>query len=118
MNPEACAAVTALIALISDPKGCAKRMAELQATIDAADKAQAQLAADRAAHERAVAEANHELDARRLEIAKSECDIRLQREGLKLQMAHKAAAETFPFDPNFGPGSRSHTGLAREPYHE
>jgi hypothetical protein len=59
------AAVIALIALVADPKACAKRLAELQATIDAADKAQAQLAIDRAAHERAVAEANHELDGRR-----------------------------------------------------
>jgi hypothetical protein len=50
--PEAFTAVTTLIALIGDPKGCAKRMAELQKLSDQVAKAQAELGADRSAHDR------------------------------------------------------------------
>jgi hypothetical protein len=103
MSDAAFTGVTALIALISDPKGCAKRMAELQATIEVAEKAQAQLAVDRAVHERAIAEANRELDGRRLKIAEDECHIRLQREGLKPSDGAPARRRHFPVRPKFRP---------------
>jgi chorismate mutase len=54
-SPDTFAAVTALIALISDPKAAKARLEELAKQIAAAEKAHAALTADRAEHTRTVA---------------------------------------------------------------
>jgi hypothetical protein len=116
MNPDAFAAVADLIGLISDPKACAKRMAELQVTIAAADRAQAQLEAARIANERAFAVSTADLDRRRAKIIADEVELRLRRDAFDQREA--SSAERFPHDPNFAPGTISHSGLARDHYRE
>jgi hypothetical protein len=64
MSDDTFTAVAGLIALINDAKACAKRLAELQAAIAAAEQAQAQLEAARIANERAFAETKADLDRR------------------------------------------------------
>jgi septal ring factor EnvC (AmiA/AmiB activator) len=111
-NSDAFAAVTGLIALITDPKACAKRLADLQQQLAAAAKAQAKLDADREAYERKVAADKAELAAREQKIAERLYKaMRLEREPPRDPVDPD---DRFPHDPNFGPGTRSHTGLARD----
>jgi hypothetical protein len=73
------AAVAQLIALITDVKACAKRLDELRATIDAAEKAQAHLAADRDAHARDVAAATTASAAREKSLTQREIDLAIEK---------------------------------------
>jgi IS5 family transposase len=120
VSPEAFAAVANLIAVIADPKGCAKRLAELQARMGAVTAAQTKLdadartvAADRAAadeHAKAVRE-------REVKAALAERDLIADREALVAERRALAAERPrFSADPNLGPGGRSYSGLTREPY--
>jgi hypothetical protein len=113
------AAVTSLIALIGDAKACARRLAELQATIDAAEKAQAQLDADRravAADKAAADEREKTLREREVKVAIGEHNLAKGQQ--ELAAGRRELAPKLAFDPNFGPGSVGPSGLTREPYHE
>jgi hypothetical protein len=72
---NAVTALIALIALITDPKACAKRLAELTKAAQEVAAGQAQLAADREAHEREVAEAKAGLDRRGAELTELSYDL-------------------------------------------
>jgi hypothetical protein len=112
-TPETFTAVAGLIALITDAKGCAKRLAELQQQIVAAAAAQSQLGAERdefdrrSAAEKAAADAREtKLRAREVAVGIAERDI-LARE----KIIADATPPRYPFDPNiFGT-------LTREPSH-
>jgi chorismate mutase len=110
-TPDAFAAVTGLIALITDPKACAKRIDELRKLIEQAEKAQAQLAAERAAHEAKVAADKAELAAREAKVAdRLFRAMRLEKEPPSERPEY---FDPFPFDPNLLPGTRGPTGIAR-----
>jgi hypothetical protein len=116
-NPESFAAVSALIALVSDTKSCAKRLAELRATIDAAEKAQAQLDADRAAHARTMAadeERAKSVREREAKLILGERDLRVGQEALAA--ARRALAPRPGFDPNLGCGTMGPGGIVRDEY--
>jgi hypothetical protein len=106
-------ALTALICLLADPKATAKRLDELQRRIDAATKAETKFATERAAYEARVATTTAEIAAREAKVAD-----RLYR-AMRLEANPPAdrdesdRPDPFPHDPNFLPGTRSHTGLAR-----
>jgi putative heme degradation protein len=106
------AAVAGLVALITDVKACAKRLDELRATIDAAEKAQAQLAADRAEHERRVAVDTAELAERDGAVRKRHLAATILEREVN-ERAQRFAADLpprYPHDPNlFGT-------ITREPH--
>jgi chromosome segregation ATPase len=79
MSDDAFAAVTGLIALITDPKAAKARLEALQKAAAAIETAQARLAADREAHEREVAEAKADLDRRRVELSELLYDVHQKR---------------------------------------
>jgi hypothetical protein len=121
-DAAAFSAVVNLIALVSDAKACAKRLEELRATITAAETAAAQLEAARVANLRADAERKADLDRRQARLVEAEVELRLRREAFDQREARRNAVNTsgppepadeFPYSPNFEPGTRSHTGLAR-----
>jgi hypothetical protein len=105
-SPDTFAAVTALIALISDPKGCAKRLAELQAKIAAAERAQTQFEAAQPVHDQAAAA----LEAR--EIAVTEREQRV--DAAELRLLRELPRERFPLGANGEAGTRTWSGLVRE----
>jgi hypothetical protein len=111
-NSDAFAAVTGLIALITDAKACSKRLAELQQQTDAATKAETKLAAERAAYEAKVAETSADLKAREEKTA--DRLIRAMRLEKEPPVDPVDPDDRFPFNPNLLPGTRGHTGLARE----
>jgi hypothetical protein len=94
-----------LLAVVADAPGCKARLAELQNKIAAAAKAQAQLDADRERHDRKLAE----LDAREAAVSERE---RVVREW-EAEAYARGERERYPFDPNGGRGTRSHSGLVR-----
>jgi hypothetical protein len=109
--------VADLIGLIVDAKACSKRLAELQTTIDAAQKAQAQFAADRGAHARTVAAT----DAREGALRDREVKVALAERTLaagqqELAAARRATAPQFGFDPNLSAGSMGPGGITRDEY--
>jgi hypothetical protein len=110
----------ALLAAAADVKGFEARITRLKKLSEQVAAEQAQLEAARIANERAFAEATADLDRRRSKIAQDEVELRLRRDAFDQREARRetSSADPFPFDPNFGPGTRSHTGLAREKHHE
>jgi hypothetical protein len=62
-SPDAFSTVMTLLALLVDPKACRARIADLQKHIAAADKAQANLAADRAEHQATMARERAAIEA-------------------------------------------------------
>jgi hypothetical protein len=111
-DTESFTAVASLIALIVDPKACAARLADLQRTIAAAAKAQAELNVERdefdrrAAAEKAAAVARDtKLRAREAAVEIAERDILARQKNLA-----DARPPRYPFDPNIS-GT-----LTREPY--
>jgi hypothetical protein len=104
-HPDAFAAVTNLIALVSDPKACARRLDELQKLEGQIAGAQAQLAADREQHDRRAAE----LDTR-------EASLLTREEACAAAEAEyfsKQEPEKYPLGANGERGTRSHSGLVR-----
>jgi hypothetical protein len=113
-DPEAFAAVADLIRLIADPDGCAKRIRELQKHGDQLAKAQAKLETERAEHDREVAAETAGLAEREAALRMHQAEL-MGREAAMAETARiRGLPESFPLDPNLGPGSRSHSGLARE----
>jgi hypothetical protein len=113
-SPEAFAAVADLIAIVADPKACAKRLADLRAQIDAATAAQAKLDADRLEHDRKVAADTAALAKREAALRMHQAEL-MGREAAMAETARiRGLPESFPLDPNLGPGTRSHSGLVRE----
>jgi hypothetical protein len=116
MSDATFTAIAELIALIVDPKGCAKRLADLQATLATVEGAQGQLESARIANERAFAEATADLDRRRLKIIEGEVELRLRRDAFDQREARQeASVSSYPTDPNFAPNTRHPNGLARGP---
>ena len=95
---DAFAAVTGLIALVTDAKACAKRLDELQRQIEAAAKAQAKLEADREQHERSVAAAKAALDAREAALRKREVEAMIRSNALD-DRAARLEADGKPWRP-------------------
>jgi hypothetical protein len=115
-SPEAFAAVTGLIALITEAKACGKRLADLQAQMGAVTASQAKLDAARAEHDRKVAADTAELAEREAELRQREVAAMIKENELA-ERDRRYAAELpprYPFDPNLGPGSQSWSGLSRE----
>jgi hypothetical protein len=110
-NSEAFAAVTGLIALVTDAKACAKRIDELRKLVEQAEKAQAKLDADREAYERKIAADKGELAAREQKTA--ERLYKAMRLEAEPPPARPEYFDPFPFDPNLLPGTRGPTGIAR-----
>jgi septal ring factor EnvC (AmiA/AmiB activator) len=115
------AAVAGLVALITDVKACAKRLDELRATIDAAEKARAQLEAARIANERAFAETKADLDRRQTRLSEGEGELRLRVSAFNGREARgewpTSIEDRFPSDPNLGVGTQWR-GLVRDIHHE
>jgi hypothetical protein len=108
----------ALLAAAADVKGLEARIMRFKKLSEQVAAEQAQLAADREAHGREVAEAKAELDRRRAGIVADEAELRLRREALNIRTPSRSSAADFPHDPNFNPGTRSHTGLVRDRHHD
>jgi hypothetical protein len=108
----------ALLAAAADVEGFEARITRLRKLSEQVAAEQAQLAADRAAFEREVAETKAALDRRQARLTEGEVELRLRRDAFDQREARNGAAasaeDRFPFHPDFPPGSRSHTGLARE----
>jgi hypothetical protein len=80
MNDDAAfAAVTALIAHVSDPKAAKARLDALQKAAAEIETAQAQLAADREAHAREVAAATAASAAREKSLTQREVDLAIEK---------------------------------------
>ena len=97
-------AVTGLIALLTDVKACAKRLSELQAAIDASEKAQTHLAADRETHARTGGSCRR---AEELFMSVSSGSARrasYSEGSQELAAARRELAPRCGFDPKFGPG--------------
>ena len=73
--PDAYATLAGLITLLADSKATVKRLDELRRLSTETAEAQAQLAADREEHDRAVAAAKAALDAREAALRKREVDL-------------------------------------------
>jgi hypothetical protein len=111
---EAAADVNVLLALITDPAAAKKRLAELVKATAEVEAGRAKLAADRAAHEREVAEAKAGLDRRQARVSEGEVELRLRLNANRAVKDAPEPVDRFPFSPNFEPGTRAFTGLARE----
>jgi hypothetical protein len=111
-NSDAFAAVAGLIALITDAKGCAKRLAELQQQIDVATKAQSKLDSERVVHDRAVAAAEVEMIARETAVRKREVTVSIAARDLieREKIVAASKPDRYPQDPNF------HGSIRQEPY--
>jgi septal ring factor EnvC (AmiA/AmiB activator) len=121
MSDDTFTAVAGLVALITDVKGCAKRLAELQATIVAAETAQAQLEAARIANERAFSEMKADLDRRQARLVEGEVELRLRLSAFNQREASRDAtilnAADYPENPNLLPGTQCR-GLLRERHYD
>jgi hypothetical protein len=109
----------ALLAAASDAPGCKARVAELRKQLDAIEKAQAQLDADRAATAADKAAADEREKSLREREAKVTLAERTLAAGQQQLAADRRAMAPRPgFDPNFGPGSMGPGGMTREAYSE
>jgi hypothetical protein len=90
-SSEAFAAVTALIALITDPKAAKARLDALQKAAAEIETAQAQLEAARIANERAFVEAKAELDRRGAELTERAFDLHQNKARPTASRDHAAA---------------------------
>jgi hypothetical protein len=116
-SPDAFAAVADLIRLIADPDGCAKRIRELQKLGDQLAKAQAQLAADRAASVAALSAA----DEREKTLRDREVKVTLGEPALttglqELAAARRVLAPRYPHDPNIFWNSNERTRTWLRPH--
>jgi hypothetical protein len=120
MSDASFTAVADLIALISDPKACAKRMAELQTLGAEIAAAQAKLDAARAEHDRKITADTAELAEREAAVGQRHVVVSIAEREVAAARARDAAAmpPRYPSDPNFAPGTISHSGLARDHYRE
>jgi hypothetical protein len=72
----------ALVAVVADAKGCAQRIKELRAAVDAANRARAALDAIRAEHDQHVARTTAELAALRTRLAAQQLQLDKREAGL------------------------------------
>jgi septal ring factor EnvC (AmiA/AmiB activator) len=111
----------AILAAAADVPGCKARIGELKKTLDAIEKAQAQLAADRAAFEHEVAETKAALDRRQARLTEGEVELRLRRNAFDQREARRDAptssAADYPENPNLLPGTQCR-GLVRDKHYE
>jgi hypothetical protein len=120
-DPEAFTIVSALIALVSDPKACAHRVGELQKLEGQIAKAQSKFDSEKATHDRAASAAEADMIAREAAVRKREVDVAIHerdlaaREQALIAKLNASRPARFEFDPNMGPGAMSHSGLTREP---
>lgn len=105
-----------LLSAATDAAACKARLLELRKEMAALEKAQAQLVADREASQKAIDEANAEIERRRAAVLAREVDTRLRGEALAMREASRGAAPNpYPTDPNFAPNTRHPNGMARGP---
>ena len=107
-------AVAGLIALITDQKASAKRLAELQAQMAAVSAAQTHLDGARDVFERGSAARTREFDEREAKLRDREVAARLQEANLREREAVIRASKPDPYPPNpnfFGT-------IRQEPYRE
>jgi hypothetical protein len=112
---EAFDATIALIALVSDAKACARRLAELKTTMDEIEKAQATLDA----HRSAVAADKASGDAREKALREREVAVAIGERALntgreEVAAARRELAPGFHFNSNFELGSMGPGGITRE----
>jgi hypothetical protein len=117
MSDDTFTAVAGLVALITDVKGCAKRLGELQTAIAAAETAQAQLEAARIANERAFAEMKADLDRRQARLSEGEVELRLRRDAFDQREPRREVEDRYKPDPNLGAGTQWR-GLTRDHHYE
>jgi hypothetical protein len=102
-SPEAFAAVTGLIALITDAKACGKRLADLQAQMGTVTVSQAKLETERAEHDKKVAAETAEFAEREAAVRKREVAVAFAERDVN-ERAQRFAAEQpdrYPPSPNF-----------------
>lgn len=104
---EAAADVNVLLALIVDPKAAKARLEALQKATAEVETGQAKLAAERAAFERETTETKAQLASRWTMLTERE-------RAAPPPAPPPEPVDAFPHDPNFNPGSKSHTGLVRD----
>jgi hypothetical protein len=104
---DAFTAALALLAAAADPARCRAHLLKLRRLEKRIGAAQAKL--DAAAERHAAVKA---------ELAESKDKV-IERERIvadwEAEAAKRGELEKFPFDPNFAPGTRSWSGLARAP---
>jgi hypothetical protein len=109
----------ALLAAAADPKGFEARITRLKKLSEQVAAEQAQLAADRAAHEREVAETKAAFDRRQARLTEGEVELRLRRDAFDQREGRREAsissAADYPTDPNFAPNTRHPNGMLRGP---
>jgi hypothetical protein len=107
-----------LLSAASDRPAIKARLLELRKEMVAVEKERVALVADREALQKATADANADIERRREAVLAREIEVRGREDGLRIREASRGAGpDPYPHDPNFNPGTRSHTGLARERHH-
>jgi hypothetical protein len=109
-SSEAFAVVSGLIRLATDPKGCARRVAELKREQAAAAKAKTELAADRAAHDQRVAAEIASLEQRETALRKRQVDVKIAEGDVSARLKIINDAKPSRYDEREFPGT-----LVREP---
>jgi hypothetical protein len=104
--------VFTLLAVVADARGCKARLSKLKKLEERTAAALAKLEADRAAYEAKVAETTADLKAREEKTA--DRLLKAMRLEKNPPSEPKEYYDPFPFDPNFGPGTRGPSGLARD----
>jgi hypothetical protein len=108
MSPDAFEAAIALLAAAADARGCKARLIKLKKIEERVAVAQAKLDADTGTFEAIKAG----LDAREAAVKDREERVDARENELIL----KQPKERFPLGGNGEPGTRTHSGLTREPY--
>jgi hypothetical protein len=115
---DAFADAFALLAAAADVKGCEARITRFKKLSEQVATEQAQLAVDRAAYERAMADATAASDERERKLRDREVAVAIAERDLaaREKVIADARPPRFSDDPNLEPGGRSHSGLTREAY--
>jgi hypothetical protein len=100
--------VFTLLAVVADARGCKARLSKLKRLEERTAAALAKLEADSASFDATKAE----LDAREAAVRDREDRVDVAEKELILAQPK----ERFPHGANGEPGSRSHSGMSREPY--
>jgi hypothetical protein len=118
---DAFADAFALLAAAANPKDFEARITRLKKLSEQVDAEQAQLAADREAHAREVAQTKADLDRRQARLTEGEVELRLRRDAFDKREARREAptssAADYPENPNLLPGTQCR-GLVREKHYE
>jgi hypothetical protein len=121
MSDDVFADAFALLGAAANVKEFEARITRLKKLSEQVAAEQVQLAADREAHAREVAEAKAALDRRQTRLTEGEVELRLRRNAFDQREARNGAAtsaeDRYPPNPNLPAGS-SWRGLTREHHHE